>query len=171
MVHLNTFQWWNVGNGSSESNNIPERLLGGLLSPNFQEQSCLSRYQSASYRKQSPFNPSPYLVSKLRSYEKRHKRCGPYTNSYNSSIELLKSGQADIDDECKYVVWVASCGLGNRLLTMVGSFLYALLTDRVLLINQGRDMADLFCEPIPDSSWILPPDFPSKDEIGRFRLR
>ncbi|KAJ6689971.1 hypothetical protein OIU85_006274 [Salix viminalis] len=36
---------------------------------------------------------------------------------------------------------------------------------RVLLVDQGKDMADLFCEPFPDKSWLLPRDFPLIDQF------
>ncbi|KAK1570852.1 hypothetical protein Q3G72_008083 [Acer saccharum] len=134
-----------------------------------EEESCLSRNQSVLYRKSSPHKPSSYLVSKLRSYEELHKRCGPRTNSYKRSLKQLKSGQIDHDSgDCKYVVWVADCGLGNRILSITSAFLYALLTDRVLLINQEKEMVDLFCEPFPTSSWILPEDFPFKNKMSGF---
>ncbi|KAJ7539580.1 hypothetical protein O6H91_11G100700 [Diphasiastrum complanatum] len=45
-------------------------------------------------------------------------------------------------------------------MTLVATFLYALLTDRILLVDRGTDMSDLFCEPFPNSSWFLPVDFP-----------
>ncbi|CAL9101597.1 unnamed protein product [Musa textilis] len=38
--------------------------------------------------------------------------------------------------------------------------LYALLNDKVLLLDLPHDMGDLFCEPFPDTSWVLPADFP-----------
>ncbi|KAL6979337.1 hypothetical protein U1Q18_021001 [Sarracenia purpurea var. burkii] len=50
-------------------------------------------------------------------------------------------------------------GLGNRLLSLASSFLYAILTDRVLLIDQGRETAHLLCELFPDTTWALPVDF------------
>ncbi|KAK3228683.1 hypothetical protein Dsin_000564 [Dipteronia sinensis] len=134
------------------------------------EDFCLSRNQSVLYRKPSPHKPSSYLVSKLRSYEELHKRCGPHTDSYKRSIKQLKSGQIDHNSsDCRYVVWVGLAGLGNRMLSITSAFLYALLTERVLLINQEYDMAGLFCEPFPNSSWILPEDFPLKNKLRRFK--
>ncbi|KAK2634419.1 hypothetical protein Ddye_029211 [Dipteronia dyeriana] len=132
------------------------------------EESCLSRNQSVLYRKSSPHKPSSYLIAKLRSYEELHKRCGPRTNSFKRSIKQLKSGQIDNSSDCKYVVWVADCGLGNRMLSITSAFLYGLLTDRVLLINQEQEMVDLFCEPFPTTSWILPEDFPFKNNVSGF---
>nr|CAD1827009.1 unnamed protein product [Ananas comosus var. bracteatus] len=51
-----------------------DKLLGGLLSPNFDVQSCLSRYQSILYRNPSRHILSSYLISKLRKYESLHKK-------------------------------------------------------------------------------------------------
>jgi hypothetical protein len=70
--------------GTKESAEPPESrdvLLGGLLSPDIDQNSCLSRYQSSLYRK-----PSPYLVSWLRRYVRgaapqvraRHARLQPF---------------------------------------------------------------------------------------------
>lgn len=141
-------------------------LYGGLLAAGFDERSCLSRYQSGSYR-QNSFHKSPsYLISRLRSYEALHKKCGPYTEYYNKTVKQLKTGHAIGTSECSYVVWISFSGLGNRILTLASAFLYALLTNRVLLVDPGVDMADLFCEPFPEISWFLPPDFAFKNQFG-----
>ncbi|KAJ4817603.1 fucosyltransferase 2 [Rhynchospora pubera] len=140
-----------------------DNLLGGLLSPNFDEQSCQSRYQSSAYRKPSPHKPSSYLLSRLRNYEELHKRCGPKSPLYQKSIHQLKSGHSMGLMECNYLVWSPFNGLGNRMMTIASAFVYALLTNRVLLLHITEDMLDLFCEPFPDSTWVLPSDFPVKD--------
>ncbi|XP_043706145.1 galactoside 2-alpha-L-fucosyltransferase-like isoform X2 [Telopea speciosissima] len=146
---------------SSHSVDSPEdRHLGGLLAVGLEEASCLSRYQSSLYRKALPHKPSSYLLSRLRKYEALHKRCGPYTAPYDKTLQQLKSGHNSEPAECNYVVWISFSGLGNRILSLASAFLYALLTDRVLLVDRGTDMADLFCEPFPDTSWLLPVDFP-----------
>ncbi|KAJ3700231.1 hypothetical protein LUZ61_003936 [Rhynchospora tenuis] len=107
--------------------------------------------------------PSSYLKQKLRNYEAHHKKCGPNTPLYQKSIEQLNSGHSVELMECNYVVWIPYMGLGNRILTLVSTFLYAILTNRVMLIHVPDDTVDLFCEPFPDTSWILPPDFPIKN--------
>ncbi|XVF85895.1 hypothetical protein PTKIN_Ptkin17bG0154600 [Pterospermum kingtungense] len=156
---------------SQSTDMAKDKLLGGLLAPGFDEHSCLSRYESFLYRKASPHQPSPYLVSKLRKYEHVHKRCGPNTQSYNKTVEQLKSGGGSSvvgSTDCKYVVWVCYSGLGNRILTLASVFLYALLSDRVLLVDRGKDMSDLFCEPFPEKSWFLPLDFPITSKFNSF---
>ncbi|THU70304.1 hypothetical protein C4D60_Mb08t23590 [Musa balbisiana] len=158
----------------SSSSPVPEtvkdKLLGGLLAPGFDESSCLSRYQSVLYRKASPYTPSPYLVDRLRKYEALHKKCGPNTELYNKSIEQLKSGHSTGPSECNYVVWIPYNGFGNRVLTIVSAFLYALLNDKVLLLHVPEDLADLLCEPFPETSWTLPKDFPV-EKLESFEVR
>lgn len=145
-----------------------DKLLDGLLAAGFDESSCLSRYESSSYRKKTQNKPSSYLLSKLRSYEALHRRCGPHTESYNKTVEKLRSGHRTGASDCEYVVWISYSGLGNRILTLASAFLYSLLTNRVLLVDPGVDMSDLFCEPFPGVSWFLPSDFPLQGRFSGF---
>ncbi|KAK9119154.1 hypothetical protein Scep_017247 [Stephania cephalantha] len=142
------------------TNELKDKLYDGLLAAGLDDQSCISRYQSSLYRKSSSYKPSSYLLLRLRKYEALHKRCGPYTDSYNRTMEKLKAKQEIGPTDCNYLVWISFSGLGNRILTLTSAFLYALLTNRVLLVDRGRDMDDLFCEPFPKTSWLLPLDFP-----------
>ncbi|KAJ6326113.1 hypothetical protein OIU78_013245 [Salix suchowensis] len=152
-------------NDSSQSSRMPDdKLLDGLLAPGFDERSCLSRYRSSLFRKISPHKPSSYLLSKLRRYEDLHKRCGPRTKSYKKACKRLKSGHGS-SGGCNYLVWIPINGLGNRMISLASAFLYALLTDRVLLAELGNDMSGLFCEPFPNSSWIFPKNFSHKVEF------
>lgn len=148
-----------------QDNSVTEFFAAG-----FEMDSCRSRYQSKLYRKESPYKPSALLLSKLRSYEALHKRCGPHALSYNTTVEQLRSGHEHdkVSDDCNYLVWISFSGLGNKILSIASAFLYALLTDRVLLIDRGTDIADLFCEPFPDTSWLLPLDFPLIDQFHNF---
>lgn len=111
-------------------------------------------------------SPSAHLVKRLREQETLQRRCGPGTKAYRRAAEQLdtpRNGTDDDDDSCKYLVLVPYRGLGNRILAMASAFLYAMLTGRVLLVDRGTSLTDLFCEPFPETSWLLPPDFPIKD--------
>ncbi|XP_048597706.1 probable fucosyltransferase 7 [Brassica napus] len=158
-----------------DSKEAKDKLLRWILTADFDEDSCLSRHQSSLYRKPSPHKPSEYLISKLRSYEVLHRRCGPGTRAYKEATKNL-IGHDDENyanrsvGECRYIVWVASFGLGNRILTLASVFLHALLTDRVVLVDQSKDISDLFCEPFPGTSWLLPHDFPLMGQIGRYNM-
>ncbi|XP_061372964.1 galactoside 2-alpha-L-fucosyltransferase-like [Gastrolobium bilobum] len=158
-------------NASDSIELLNDKLLGGLLTAGFDERSCLSRYHSVAYRKGLSGNPSSYLISRLRKYEALHKECGPSTKSYEKMVKDLRSGHLSESSTCKYVVWISYSGLGNRILTLASAFLYALLTNRVLLVDPGVDMIDLFCEPFPDVSWFLPPDFPLNSKLNNFNQK
>ncbi|CAN0843586.1 Probable fucosyltransferase 8, partial [Linum grandiflorum] len=148
-------------------------LFDGLPAPRFDDNSCLSRLESHFYRKTgTQRKPSAYLASKLRSYEDLHRRCGPNTASYKRATELI--GSEDINaysTSCKYIVWHPLHGLGNRIVSLASTFLYALLTNRVLLADLGEDMTNLFCEPFMGSSWVLPLEFPLKSFFGSGKFR
>ncbi|TVU00498.1 hypothetical protein EJB05_54063, partial [Eragrostis curvula] len=139
-----------------------DKRLGGLLADGFDERSCHSRYQSAMYRRNPGRTPSAYLVTKLRRQEALQQRCGPGTVAYSMALEQLRSGTggAMASPECKYLVSISYSGLGNRILAAAAAFLYALLTDRVLLVDPSNEMGELFCEPFPNTTWLLPPGFP-----------
>ncbi|KAF0887545.1 hypothetical protein E2562_002274 [Oryza meyeriana var. granulata] len=155
-----------VANLATRGESKKDVLLGGLLLPGFDEQSCTSRYQSVYYRKNMSRPPSLHLVRRLRQQEALQRRCGPGTEPYRRASERLRSGQKVGDgfvatvDGCGYLVLISYRGLGNRVLATASAFLYAMLTDRVLLVDPGKTMADLFCEPFPGTSWMLPKDFP-----------
>ncbi|WZZ18998.1 hypothetical protein YC2023_112087 [Brassica napus] len=156
--------------GQTNSRKPRDELLGGLLTKEFDEESCLSRYHSSLYRKPSPYKPSQYLLSKLRIYEMLHKRCGPGTKAYKEAIKILGHYQnvSRSVGECRYIVWIAVYGLGNRILTLSSLFLHALLTGRIILLDQRTDIRSLFCEPFPGTSWLLPQDFPLTDQLDSF---
>ena len=84
------------------------------------------------------------------------------TQPCKDSIKDMVSGQNDSFSECRYVVLIARAGPGNRILSIASAFIYAILTNRVLLINEEPEMANQFCEPFPNATWIeLPKDFPN----------
>ncbi|KAJ6346817.1 hypothetical protein OIU76_003489 [Salix suchowensis] len=153
----------------ADSGNVSsQQVLDELFAPGHDKGSCLSRYESVVYRKPSSHKPSPYLLSKLRKYESLHKLCGPFTESYNKTLEQLKSGRNVSTTDCNYVVYTPLSGLGNRMLTIASAFLYALLTNRVLLVEFGSEIAGLFCEPFQQTTWLLPMDFPLRSQFDNF---
>ncbi|KAJ0256445.1 Fucosyltransferase 3 [Hirschfeldia incana] len=138
------------------------------LVPGLDKESCLSRYEASLYRKESPFKQSSYLESRFKRYQDLHRKCGPFTSSYNSTLDKLKLGaRSDVGgvSGCSYVILLNSDGeLGSRMLSLASAFLYALLTNRVLLVEPGDEMADLFCEPFPYTSWFRPSEFPLNEQ-------
>ncbi|KAH8512618.1 hypothetical protein H0E87_006049 [Populus deltoides] len=155
--------------GVVDSGNVSsQQLLDELFAPGHDKGSCLSRYEAILFRKPSSHKPSPYLLSKLRNYESLHNLCGPYTEAYNKTLEQLKTGRKVSTTDCNYVVYTPLSGLGNRMLTIASAFLYALLTNRVLLVEFGSEIAGLFCEPFQQTTWLLPRDFPLRNQFDNF---
>ncbi|CAI0474005.1 unnamed protein product [Linum tenue] len=137
-----------------------------------EQYSCVSRQQLQIIRSSySSSKPSPFLLSRLKEYEQRHKRCDPFSASFNRSSRELKPEEDEAENYCRYIVWTPVNGLGNRMLSISSSFLYALLTNRVLLVDFGPDMVDLFCEPFHNSTWFLPRDFTFKGRANTQLLR
>ncbi|PNT69573.1 galactoside 2-alpha-L-fucosyltransferase isoform X3 [Brachypodium distachyon] len=137
-----------------------DKLLGGLLIEGFDERSCRSRYQFARYHRNAARVPSAYLIERLRRQEALQKKCGPGTKSYNKALKQLSSGQSINTTDCNYLFLIIHAGLGNRMLEITSAFLYALLTDRILLVDRYKEIADIFCEPFPETSWLISSDFP-----------
>ncbi|XP_062220391.1 galactoside 2-alpha-L-fucosyltransferase-like isoform X2 [Phragmites australis] len=137
-----------------------DKLLSGLLIEGFDEKSCQSRYQFARYHRNSPSIPSSYLIERLRKQEALQKKCGPGTKAYKEATKQLSSGQSINVTDCNYLFLIIHAGLGNRMLEITSAFLYALLTNRVLLVDRYKEIAGLFCEPFPETSWLVPSDFP-----------
>ncbi|XP_012700647.1 galactoside 2-alpha-L-fucosyltransferase [Setaria italica] len=161
--------FWPLASTSTKVSNA-EKLLGGLLVPGFNERSCLSRYHSAFYRKNMARSPSPHLIKRLREHEALQHRCGPGTEAYRAAAARLSSGHPNATDgddaapgACKYLVLVPYRGLGNNILAMASAFLYAVLTDRALLLDRTTSLGDIFCEPFPGASWLLPQHFPIRN--------
>ncbi|XP_062233877.1 galactoside 2-alpha-L-fucosyltransferase-like [Phragmites australis] len=159
--------FWTLASTSTRQESNTDRLLGGLLVPEFDEWSCQSRYQSAVYRKNVSRSPSAHLIKRLREQEALQRRCGPGTEAYRAATARLRSrhriGANDTMGGCKYLVLVPYRGLGNRILAVASAFLYAMLTDRVLLLDRATSLTDLVCEPFPGTSWLLPPHLPIKN--------
>ncbi|XP_047319680.1 galactoside 2-alpha-L-fucosyltransferase-like [Impatiens glandulifera] len=149
-------------------------LLGGLLEEESNKGTCISKRESALYRKPSPHKPSPYLISRLRKYEAMHRKCGPNSSNFDKAVKRFspEKGAPSMTnysiEECKYLIWIPSNGLGNRLVSIVSAFLYALLTNRVFLIDEPESEDDLLCEPFENTTWLLPPSFPPKIYFTRF---
>ena len=133
---------------------IDPTLRGLLLPPSqYENGKCVSRFEESLLRRPSPYEPSPHLITKLREYEDRHRRCASKAKKFSKDGPNSRKVLGD----CQFVVWIANSGLGNRMITIMSAFVYALLTDRVLLLDHsGTDIGGLFCEPFPSTSWLLP---------------
>ena len=132
----------------------PDTTLGGLLPPlelYARDRKCISRTQEYWLRNASKYQPSAYLIEKLRGYEQRHRKCAEVAKRFSPGAAPEELG------DCRFAVWIMNGnGLGNRIVSLVSSFVYALVTNRVLLLSPGNQIDMLLCEPFPATSWLLP---------------
>lgn len=127
-------------------------LCSSQYVPDKKDQKCLHKKETR-FNQRIPIE-SPALRVVLKRYEELHKEA---TTTENIKEVFLS---ADSPDKVKYkyvYMQQGSSGLGNRLISILSGFLFALLTDRVLLIkSMDYDFNSLLCQPFHNSSWILP---------------
>ncbi|CAK9260575.1 unnamed protein product [Sphagnum jensenii] len=91
----------------------------------------------------------------LQEYTKLHRTCIQKYGDDLTNIFLSKNSTPG----CKFVVaggpWWA--GLGNKILPTVAVLLYAVLTQRVLLVTRASLLPEIICEPFEGSSWRVDP--------------
>ncbi|KAG6548738.1 hypothetical protein Mapa_009748 [Marchantia paleacea] len=86
----------------------------------------------------------------LREYSKLHRTC-LQTSGNLTDYFLSKS----TSNGCKFLVAdvMAGAGLGNKVLVVLSNILYAILTQRVVLVPTDTLLPFVFCEPFEGSSW------------------
>ncbi|BBN08245.1 xyloglucan fucosyltransferase [Marchantia polymorpha subsp. ruderalis] len=99
----------------------------------------------------------------MEQYEKLHRNCIRGSGNLTSLFFRHQSGDDDDGNGCKFLVAEAGNGLGNRVLWMVSTLLYAVLAGRVILIDPRSLIPSLMCEPFSGSSWVAPSEFPFAD--------
>ncbi|CAI5519234.1 unnamed protein product [Closterium sp. Naga37s-1] len=90
---------------------------------------------------------------KLRQYHTYRREC-----LHREPLDLLRSTLlAGKPTACRYLIYYhSSDGQGNRILSLVSSFAYALLTDRICLLSSKSGPAAVLCEPFEHGeSWVL----------------
>lgn len=125
------------------------------------DDACWSRSERHLYYCAAPLPPSPALETRLRDYAALHRACTAGVSDWAALLSGAPPPPGARD--CQYLLWAEPTGgLGNRLTSLVGAFLYALLTDRALLVSAAAqsNLPRLLCDPFaPASSWWLPESF------------
>lgn len=110
--------------------------------------SCLSRSQQSLLRDGDPDGLPLLLAQDWDNYGDLRRHCNMVDVDAQSSMK------------CRYLLFsdAQQCGLGNRLAALASAMAYAIATDRVLLLDNRRNLGNLLCEPFPHdpSSWLLP---------------
>jgi xyloglucan fucosyltransferase len=89
----------------------------------------------------------------FREYEILHRTCT--SKVQDISLHFLEKDASRISGGCNYLVCntVLGSGLGNHILITASCLVYAVLTQRVLLLPSTNPLANIVCEPFEGSSW------------------
>lgn len=117
-----------------------------------------SRLSSSPNRKDLGISESRQWETVLFEYARLHRAC---IRAAGNLTEYFYSRNTTTG--CKFFVAEAKNGLGNKIFIMAPSVLYAILTQRVMLIPESTGVPDLMCEPFPGSSWKLSTDIQNRD--------
>lgn len=103
---------------------------------------------------------SPAFVLEKRQYERMHKRCTAGIVDWKAFYYNQSEGvspAANVDG-CKYVFLIPGQwhGLGNRIMSLVSTFTFALVTNRAILMPDDGMLPSMMCNPFPHSSWTIP---------------
>lgn len=132
-----------------------------------EENPCTSRTELATYygrlldspnRKGLGIAESRQWETVLYEYERLHRVCIRAAGNLTEYFYARNSTTG-----CKFMVAESKNGLGNKLFIMAPSLLYAILTQRVILIPQSTGVPDLMCEPFPGSTWRLSSEIQNTD--------
>ena len=121
---------------------ISERTVG----------TCWSKTERHLYYHNSVVPPmSEALKQRLKHYEMMHARC---VNAVSNWTSLFLGEAPPQAPGCKFIIPSCHAGLGNHFMSLLSAFVYALLTDRILLLP-ATNMRNMLCSPFPASDWSL----------------
>ena len=87
-------------------------------------------------------------------------------NSVGNVPEYFRSGATHAN--CKFLIMeIQGVGIGNKIGLFTSAILYAVLTQRVILVNGYSYIPWVMCEPFLGSHWLLDGHFPLPDRHGR----
>ncbi|ERN15853.1 hypothetical protein AMTRI_Chr07g76680 [Amborella trichopoda] len=110
--------------------------------------------------------PSPELETILDKYVAMRERC-----LAKDSDTLLDTFHSSERPNCQYVIWrQTNAGFGNRIISLISTFLYSIFSARVLLVDYPN-WNDLFCEPFARSSLRVPQGYPLDYSLGASYLQ
>jgi len=118
------------------------------------------RHRWTKYLQQQEPRPTLILRDLLKRYERLHDK-----HLRDMALdEALSISLHSRSNKVRYLVWVPAetGGLHGQLLSLVSAFLFALLTDRVLLVDLSTEIEHVMCEPFSRSSWLLPETIKSR---------
>eukprot|EP00271_Cylindrocystis_brebissonii_P020463 TRINITY_DN6792_c0_g3_i1.p1 TRINITY_DN6792_c0_g3~~TRINITY_DN6792_c0_g3_i1.p1 ORF type:complete len:681 (-),score=77.30 TRINITY_DN6792_c0_g3_i1:158-2200(-) len=133
------------------------------------QDTCWSRTERALYYQELHNGPSAAFRKRVEDYLAMTKRCREGVTDWVKFFYGERSERPPTSLGCQYLLYLRkdNPGIGNHLMSLVSNFVYALLTDRVLLVGEavGNEnsqwilrLEEIFCDPFAPatSMWIDP---------------
>lgn len=107
-------------------------------------------------------DPNPHWDLVLEEYTALHRAC---MRTIGNITEYYLSGATT--STCKFLITeMGGVGLGNKVVLLTSAMLYAILTQRIILMNLDSHIPWTMCEPFVGSCWVLDQHFPLPGRHG-----
>lgn len=132
------------------------------------QQSCKSRTELVSWYNHRLHSPNSRSSSTLVG---SHAKWKPVLEEYANLHSLCIKAAGNLTEYffarntssgCKFVIAEAKTGMGNKVLLMASAVVYAILTQRVILIPTSTSIPGIMCEPFLGSTWALSDDLQAR---------
>ncbi|KAL2643797.1 hypothetical protein R1flu_011384 [Riccia fluitans] len=144
-----------MASGSADTEDISEEELKAWhrRNPCRSRKGLIEMYDRRRYARKVP--PNPVWEEVLQEYTKLHRTC---TRKVGNFTEYFLSKNESTG--CRFAVTDVTplSGLGNKILVTISSIMYAILTQRVILVSTKNLIPSYTCEPFPGSTWTLDAD-------------
>jgi xyloglucan fucosyltransferase len=132
------------------------------------QHSCKSRTELVSWYNHRLHSPNSRSSSTLVG---SHAKWKPVLEEYANLHSLCIRAAGNLTEYffarntssgCKFVIAEAKTGMGNKVLLMTSAVVYAILTQRVILIPTSTSIPGIMCEPFLGSTWALSDDLQAR---------
>lgn len=132
------------------------------------QHSCKSRTELVSWYNHRLHSPNSRSSSTLAD---SHAKWKPVLEEYANLHSLCIRAAGNLTEYfyarntssgCKFVIAEAKTGMGNKVLLMTSAVVYAILTQRVILIPTSTSIPGIMCEPFLGSTWALSDDLQAR---------
>ncbi|KAG6554803.1 hypothetical protein Mapa_003823 [Marchantia paleacea] len=112
-----------------------------------------SLYAQRKHMKDVPDNEQWDVV--FAEYAELHRACTTRIGDLKAYFKAQNSSVAG----CNFVVAETHFGLGNKLYQLSSVFMYAVLSQRIMLVPESTSVPSVVCQPFPGSSWTMKEHF------------
>ncbi|KAG6543810.1 hypothetical protein Mapa_014650 [Marchantia paleacea] len=139
------------GAGRKEPYSEEEQQIWAIQNPCSARDALPARFKRRTFAKDPA--PNPAWLQVFHEYSNLHRACIRRIANlshafYSNSSDLVPPG-------CQFVVGESYTGLGNKMLVLASTLMYAILSGRVFLVPDNTLIPAVFCEPFEGSSWRI----------------